>query len=314
MMNREAELLEEAGDWNFWRQFRISQKIRESSEIISFHLTPLDGKPLPSYLPGKYISIRISVPETHYLQARQYSLSDAPHPDHYRISVKNEQILDIDDPNAKANSSHIPNILHSEKHIGDLIEVSHPAGEFFLDTRQQDSSDVPVVLISAGVGLTPDLSIFNTLIAEDSRRKISWQAIFLIPSSHLFTPIGSTPSKGNADSECARVHGSRNTRVQAFRDHIRESAITHDNVQCHVFIKEPKENDMEVVDYQFTGRMSLNKLDADHDLFTHDSRTEYYICGPEKFMAEMEKYLEGQGVEGSRIKIEMFGTGEISKD
>ena len=283
MINREAKLLEEAGDWTFWREFRIIQKIRESSEITSFHLAPLDGKPLPSYLPGKYISIRTSVPDIHYLQARQYSLSDAPHPDYYRISVKKEQILDVDDPNAKAHPSFISNILHSEKHIGDLVEVSHPAGEFFLDTRQQDSSDVPVVLISAGVGLTPDLSIFNTLIAEDSKRKISW------------------------------VHGSRSSRTQAFRDHIRETASRHDNVQSHVFIKEPGENDVEDIDYQFTGRMSLNKLDADHDLFLNDSKAEYYICGPEKFMVDMAKYLEGQGVEGTRIKMEVFGTGEISQ-
>ena len=118
------------------------------------------------------------MPEIHYLQARQYSLSDAPHPDYYRISVKKERILDIDDPNAKAHPSYISNILHSEKHVGDLIEVSHPAGEFFLDTRQQNSSDIPIVLVSAGVGLTPDLSIFNTLIAQNSKRKISWQALF----------------------------------------------------------------------------------------------------------------------------------------
>ena len=84
-------------------------------------------------------------------------------------------------------------------------------------------------------------------------------------------------------------------------------------MQSHVFIKEPEQNDVEAFDYQFTGRMSLNKLDADHDLFIHDSRTEYYICGPEKFMADMGKYLDGQGVEGSRIKMEIFGTGEISR-
>ncbi|KAL9072964.1 MAG: hypothetical protein Q9161_003186 [Pseudevernia consocians] len=283
MIDREARLLEEATGWRDWREFRIIQKIRESSEITSFHLAPLDGKPLPSYLPGQYISVRTSVPDIHYLQARQYSLSDAPNPDYYRISIKREQARGINDSKAKAHAGSISNILHNEKDVGDSVEVSHPAGDFFLDTRQQDSSDVPIVLISAGVGLTPDLSIFNTLIAKDSKRKISW------------------------------VHASRSSRVQAFGDYIKKIAKTHDNVQSHVFIKGPGENDVEGVDYHFTGRMSLNKLDADHDLFIHDPKAVYYVCGPENFMADMVRYLEGQGVEDERIKMEIFGTGEIPK-
>ena len=283
MIRREAQLLEEAIGWRDWKEFRIIQKIRESSEITSFHLAPLDGKSLPCYLPGKYISIRTSVPNIHYLQARQYSLSDAPHPDYYRVSIKKEQALNTDEPNAKAHPGFISNILHCEKDVGDLVEVSHPAGEFFLETRQKDSSGVPIVLISAGVGLTPNLSILNTLIAKKSERKISW------------------------------VHASRNSRVQAFGNYIKKIAKAYGNVQSHVFIKEPGENDVEGVDYQFTGRMSLDKLNADHDLFIHDSRAEYYICGPEKFMADMARYLEVQGVEDKRIKMELFGTGETSK-
>lgn len=283
MINREAELFKEADDWRDWREFRIIQKIPESSEITSFYLAPLDGKPLPSYLPGQYVSIRTSVPDIHYLQARQYSLSDAPHSDYYRVTVKKEHALDIDDPDAKAHPGYISNILHSEKNLGDMVEVSHPAGDFFLDTRQKDSSDAPIVLISAGVGLTPDLSILNTLIAKDSKRRISW------------------------------VHASRNSRVQAFRDHIKNTANTHGNVQSHVFIKEPRESDVEGNDYQFTGRMNLNRLNAVEDLFIHNPKAEYYICGPVGFMADMTRYLEKQGIEGGRIKTEFFGTGEIPK-
>ena len=283
MIHRETKLLEEAGDWNCWREFRIIQKIRESSEITSFHLAPVDGKSLPSYLPGQYISIRTSVPNTQYLQARQYSLSDVPHPDFYRISVKKEHVLDIDDSGAKAQPGYISNVLHRDKNIGDSVEVSHPAGEFFLDVGQQDSSDAPVVLISAGVGLTPEISMFNTLIANHSRRKISW------------------------------VHASRNSRVQAFGDHIKNTAYGHENVQIHIFIKEPGENDVQGIDYQFAGRMNLDRLDADRDLFIHDSSAEYYICGPEGFMADMARYLEGQGVEGKRIKMETFGSGSVTR-
>ena len=283
LINREAHLLEKAGEWNFWRDFRIIRKIRESSEITSFHLAPLDEKPLPSYLPGQYISIRTSVPDIQHLQARQYSLSDAPHPHYYRISIKKEQGVDLHDPHAKTHPGYISNILHSEKDVGDSLQVSNPAGEFFVDTRQQDFFDVPIVLISAGVGLTPNLSILNTLIEKKSKRRISW------------------------------VHASRNSGVQAFRDHIKKVVNTHDNVQSHVFIKEPGEDDVEGVDYHLKGRMSLLRLDANRDLFTHDPRAQYFICGPERFMTDMAKWLEEQGVRGQRIKTEVFGTGELPR-
>ena len=283
MINREAQLLEDAVHWRNWREFQIIRKVPESSEITSFHLAPLDGKPLPSYLPGQYISVRTNVPGIHYLQARQYSLSDAPQPDYYRITIKKERALESGNPNAKAHPGYISNILHNEKNVGDSVEVSHPAGDFFLDTRQEDSSNVPIVLISAGVGLTPDLSIFNTLTAKKSHRRISW------------------------------VHASRNSRVQAFGDHVKKISSTHDNVQTHVFLKEPGENDVKGVDYDFAGRMSLNKLDADRDLFIHDLKAQYYVCGPENFMTDIARYLEGQGIGHERIKMEVFGTGEILK-
>ena len=281
MIKRENQLLEEADGWNDWREFRISQKVEESSEIASFYLVPVDGKPLPSYLPGQFISVRLPVPDLHHLQARQYSLSDAPNRDCYRISVKKESALNLKHSDAKAHPGYISNVLHSEMNVGDLIQVSHPAGEFFLDTQNEKTQNGPVVLISAGVGLTPDLSILNTLISKDTKRKISW------------------------------VHASRDSQVQAFKSHIQKTVKSHDNVQSHVFNKNPGKDDQEGVDYQFKGRMSLNKLHTDHDLFVNDASTEYYICGPEKFMTDMSSVLSGWGVGRERIKMEVFGAGEL---
>ena len=88
MIAREAQLLKDVGDWKDWRNFTISKKVKESEEITSFYLTPNDGRKLPTYLPGQYISVRIDVPALKYLQSRQYSLSEEPRIDHYRISVK----------------------------------------------------------------------------------------------------------------------------------------------------------------------------------------------------------------------------------
>lgn len=93
MIDREEQLYRTSEGWRDWREFRIQEKVPESDEITSFYLVPVDGGKLPPFLPGQYISVRTEVPDLHYLQARQYSLSDAPGKDYYRISVKRVSLL-----------------------------------------------------------------------------------------------------------------------------------------------------------------------------------------------------------------------------
>ncbi|MCJ1293563.1 hypothetical protein MMC34_005118 [Xylographa carneopallida] len=99
MIGREAQLYKERDDWTDWRDCVIARKIQESEEVTSFYLEPRrkNGdrtRPLPSYHPGQFISIRTEVPQLKHLQPRQYSLSDAPRPEYYRVSVKREEGLD----------------------------------------------------------------------------------------------------------------------------------------------------------------------------------------------------------------------------
>lgn len=223
------------------------------------------------------------MPDINRLQARQYSLSDAPHPEYYRITVKKESAFKDGGLNAKTHSGYISNILHSETDVGDTIQVSHPAGDFFLDIREREFSDAPVVLISVGIGLTPNISILNTMIAKQSNREISW------------------------------IHGARDSRAQAFAEHIKEIVSTHSNVQSHVFLKNPARVDREGTDYQFKGRVNLNMLEKDHDLFIHDGRAQYYTCGPVDFLSDIEVALSDFGVDRARIKLEVFDTGEVPR-
>lgn len=282
MIKREGEMLDAADGWTDWRDFRLERKIKESEEITSFYLKPVDGKELPEYLPGQYISVMTSVPQLKYLQSRQYSLSDAPGKKYYRISVKKESGLSPKQEGAEAHPGYISNILHDEKREGDVLSVSHPAGEFFLDPDRDMTR--PVVLISAGVGLTPMMAILNTLLQRKSKQKISW------------------------------IHASRSTSVQAFGSYVRDVAKTHENIKTTVFIKTPDAaKDAEGVDYQFSGRMELDKLDTDQDLFLGDSSAKYFVCGPEGFMTAMENALMSMGVDGERIKMEVFGTGQIPR-
>lgn len=148
MIDREEQLVQDADGWTDWRKFRIADKFKESEVITSFYLEPVDKKPLPSFMPGQYISVQTYVPRLGYKQSRQYSLSDAPHADWYRISVKKEEDLDLEHPEIHKHPGLISNILHDERQMGDIIEVSHPAGEFFLDT--EGDLGCPIVLLSAG--------------------------------------------------------------------------------------------------------------------------------------------------------------------
>ena len=278
MIGREHQIYQESDEWTDWRDFFISEKVEESEEITSFSLKPKDGKPLPQYKPGQYISIRTEVPTLHYLQPRQYSLSDAPHKDHYRISVKRESGLDLERPEAFAHQGYISNILHTDKQVGDVLQVSHPAGEFFLDIHHDKS---PIVLISAGVGLTPMLSILRSLDEHKATQPVSW------------------------------IHATRNSKVQAFGKDVKSIAQRRPNVRSHVFMKYPSDSDAEGMDYQFSGRMSLGKLDREGDLFLDKQDAEYFICGPERFMVDMQETLRGYGVQDERIRLEVFGTGAL---
>lgn len=267
--------------WTDWRDFVIKRKVVESDEITSFYLSPVDGKPLPSFNPGQYISVRTEVPELKYLQPRQYSLSDAPRDDYYRISVRRDDGLNLEAPGIEAHPGYISNILHRTKNEGDVLQVSHPHGEFFLEVDDKASS--PVVLISAGVGQTPLLSILNTLVAHGSTRPISW------------------------------VHGVRKVSEQAFASHVNGIAARHSNVHTTVFVKSPSETDVPKVHYTHAGRLDLAKLDMDGDLFLTDKSAVYYVCGPGGFMVAVEQALLALGVDASRIKLELFGTGDLPR-
>ncbi|KAJ6115371.1 hypothetical protein N7486_001149 [Penicillium sp. IBT 16267x] len=278
MIGREHQIYEQSEGWTAWREFKILEKMKESDEITSFYLAPVDGKPLPSFKPGQYISVQVYVQELKHLQPRQYSLSDKPSPDYYRISVKKEKGLSAG-ADATAHPGYVSNLLHDTFNEGDTIKVSHPAGDFFLSLEETAS---PVVLISAGVGLTPLTSILNTLTSKPSERKLHF------------------------------IHGSRTSSVRAFKEHVTSLTTAYPDLQTSFFTSQPTAADKEGVDYTYAGRVDLSKFTS-RDLFIENPTTHYYICGPEKFMTDMEASLKAQGVDDDRIKMELFGTGSIAQ-
>lgn len=149
--NMYKESREQDNGWNFFKSFIVAQKVKESDTITSFYLKPADGSNVPEYKPGQYISIRVSIPGEKYMMIRQYSLSQAPRPDEFRISVKREADKD---PNGVVSL-----YLHEQVQEGNTVEVSAPAGEFILDPAKP----TPVAFLSGGVGITPMIGMLETV-------------------------------------------------------------------------------------------------------------------------------------------------------
>ncbi|KAI0145264.1 flavohemo protein [Xylariaceae sp. FL1272] len=263
-INREKQIYNAHENWTGWRRFKIAKKVPESSDITSFYLVPEDGVALPLYLPGQYISIQLFVPKLGVRQPRQYSLSDEPRSDYYRISVKKETAKLATAP------SLISTMLHEELQEGDVVELTHPAGEFFVEM----DAKTPIALISAGVGITPMVSILNSALAKDSQRPISV------------------------------VCGAHASEVRAFSKLLKEAG-DKPNIQITTFLTNVKESD----EYNFHGRVDLDRIEPGQ-LFVGDANAHYYVCGPLGFMTHIKQQLIGRGVGSDRVHLEVFGVGD----
>jgi hypothetical protein len=119
----------------------------ESRSVSSFRFNAADGAPLPSALPGQFLTLRLPRDGGASL-VRSYSLSGEPGTIEYRISVKQEE--------HGAASTY----LHTRVKIEETVEVAAPRGTFTLR-----AGDGPVLLLS-GVGATPVLAILHQLALE----------------------------------------------------------------------------------------------------------------------------------------------------
>lgn len=153
---RYAEQAATQGGWNGWRGFKVVRKQVESAVITSFYLQPVDGGDLPAYQAGQYVSVRVEVPELGIKQPRQYTLSQAANGNELRISVKRESA------SAAYAAGYVSNTLHEHVQVGDVLEVSHPNGDFVLQ-----SADKANVFISAGVGITPMMAMLGQVAARN---------------------------------------------------------------------------------------------------------------------------------------------------
>lgn len=259
-----AQAAAQPGGWDGFRKFVVTRKEQESSVITSFYLKPADGQSISSFLPGQYITVRATVEGSKNTHLRHYSLSDAPNPDYYRISVKKEA------GNDSQAAGVVSNYLHDQVHEGDLLEISAPAGDFTLDPAAP--SQAPVVLISGGVGLTPTISMLNTLVEKQPERPVTF------------------------------IHAAINSGFHALRDHVTAVAKQHPQVSSYVCYESPLEGDA----CDHTGYIDIPWLQS--VLSDETARTaDFYFCGPMPFMKTILQALKQLGVSADRIHYEFFG-------
>ncbi|MDR5749606.1 NO-inducible flavohemoprotein [Caballeronia sp. LZ024] len=258
--------LYDGAPWSGFRPFVVVRKEMESDEITSFYLKPSDGGKVCDFAPGQYVSVKRFVQAVGVDQPRQYSLSDAPNGEWLRISVKREQP-------AERPAGHVSNGLHDDVVAGSIVEVSAPMGEFSLDR----SKTTPVVLMSAGVGITPMVSMLASLTGEGSARQVAF------------------------------VHACRHGGVHAFKHWLKEIVARHPSVSRTVFYESPRAADRQGVDFDFDGRMAWAKFVSLALLPDAD----YYVCGPLAFMREQVAALHAAGIRAERIHTEIFGSGML---
>ncbi len=259
LITREAAIYDDLaaakGGWNGWRAFEIVEVRPESSVITSFVLKPKDGGPILRHRPGQYLTFWFDIPG-HAPVKRNYSISCAPNDETYRISVKREE-------HGLASGW-----LHDHARVGTILKVGAPAGDFFLPETPQR----PVVLLSGGVGLTPMVSMLETLVASHPQATVHY------------------------------VHGARDARAHAMGQHIRNLVAAHPQARSTVFYEVPS-NDAENAGCDHHGMISGGWLATQ----TPVAEADYYLCGPRPFLRTLVADLKSVGVSTDRIHYEFFG-------
>ncbi|MCS0443130.1 NO-inducible flavohemoprotein [Vibrio diabolicus] len=247
------------GGWRGLREFELVDKQIESEHICSFVFKPTDGQKVAPYKPGQYLGIYINSDQLENQEIRQYSLSSAVQENTYRISVKREE------------GGKVSNFLHDSLNIGEKVQLAAPAGDFFMDAEPQ----TPVVLISAGVGLTPTLSMLESLSAHQA--PVTW------------------------------VHATENGQQHAFKQHVNQLVAAKENMNALVWYNHPTTEDKLGEDFHFKGFVNLYEIEA----ALKQDNVQVYFCGPVGFMQHVAKQLLELGVPQEQFHYECFGPHKV---
>lgn len=241
-------------DAYFWQTLKIERIVQETSDTKSLYLVRVDGTALPAFVAGQYVSVALE--DNGRIQIRQYSLSDSNNQAHWRITVKREAQMDCP-------AGFLSNLLH-QLAVGDTLKAGIPYGDFVVQ-----ADDEAVVLISAGVGITPMVSILNTLVEQNTALPVRF------------------------------IHAARHPAQVALQVDVATAAQQLPDYRS-VFFYEIHDN---AATDEFVGLMDLEQV----SLVDLPAKAGYYLCGPLAFMRVQRQWLQAQGVSAERIHYEVFG-------
>jgi ferredoxin-NADP reductase/predicted pyridoxine 5'-phosphate oxidase superfamily flavin-nucleotide-binding protein len=278
-----SESLEHTGSWaevaetlaarraeNTYRNYTVSRVERESEAITSFYLEPQSGDVLPCHCAGQFLPIEIQPPGHGETIRRTYTISNAPNGAHYRLSIKREPSAAADLPPGVSS-----NYFHDQVKPGTTVRALLPRGHFVLAPSSLRST----VLLSAGVGITPMISMLEELARQSATCGCTRKVWF--------------------------IHGARDGTEQAFANHVRAIAQEWPHLTTHFLYSQPREDDVEGVHFDSRGRVDIEHVKA---LLPFDDY-DFYFCGPTGFMESLYEGLKELNVADERIHYEFFGPG-----
>ena len=244
--------------WAGFRPLTVTAAHQESRDVRSLTLAAADGAPLPGWLAGQSITVKLQPGDDAGTLIRNYSLSNRPGSETYRISVKHE------------THGAASGFIASGVRPGDTVDVAAPRGTFYLA-----DGDAPVVLVSAGVGVTPVLSMLHELAVRQPDREVWW------------------------------LHGARDGAEHTFAAESRELLDGLAGAHRHIAYSRPGPSDRQGTDYDAVGRLSSTMLRE----LALPAHAEAYVCGPASFMTAVSLALADCGLDAGRVHTETFGAG-----
>jgi ferredoxin-NADP reductase len=250
-----------------WRPLQVVRIETESQNIRSIYLQAADGAGLPVFQAGQHLPLRFNIGgEVHI---RTYSLSSAPSDDFFRISVKRDGLV----------SSH----LHDQIKVGDMLEARAPQGHFTVAPHERR----PLVLLAAGVGITPLLSMVREVVYQGLRTR-SIRPTWFFQSSRTLADQPFRP-------ELSRLLDGLGDSVRVLR-----------------LLSQPEPDAREGEDFDLTGRIDADLLTSIVEVEDYD-QLDFVLCGPGSFTQAMYDSLREMDIRDSRIHAETFGPSTLRR-
>lgn len=249
-----------------WRPLRVARVVEESASIRSFYLEPADVGGWPAFSAGQHLPLRLTIPGQAHPVIRTYSLSNAPSDDVLRISVKRDGLAS--------------GYLHDQIKVGSLLEAKAAQGQFVLDPVQHR----PLVLLAAGVGITPLLSMLRE-VAYQNRRLRRRRTVWLIQSA-------------------------RQQAELAFSRELHElQQQSGETLHWLRVISQPEAGLQEGLDFDLHGRIDIELLKAVLPFDDYD----FVLCGPAGFTQALYDGLRELNISDSRLHAETFGPSSLRR-